>query len=658
MSKKYWLVAVVLWLSVDCTSGFGHEGPDPRGSWLFDSAFVDGSRLKSQAGPDLEAVGSASPEKVGKLNCVRLDGNASYFVAPDAWDKVRTVLPTAAITISAWVSVDSTLENGGIVSAFQDNGNFEKGWVLGYNQKTFSFGLSSKGADDGDGKMTYLSGKTAIELGKWYHVCGVYDGESMQLWVNGQLDGESTEQNGEILYPDKARLAVGAYLDSNESFPLDGRIGQVVVYDLAAKPAWISHDFEHQKHWVSLPAKLNPSKEFEFLIKPYLQFATKDSIKVMCEVNRPAKVSVKYGETSKFTETVTAVSPDRLLHTASLENLKPEMGYYYQVIVEEEGREDSIRGEVGSFQTASLPSTPFAFAVMGDTQGNPAVNGKLSQYAWALRPNFLVIPGDLVDDGPVKNQWVNEFFASMNPLISRVPFYPVLGNHERNADYYYRYMDLPAPEYYYSFQYGNAMFFMLDSNKKVDEESEQYRWLEKQLQALEEREKAGTSDVTWKFVSYHHPSYSSDEDDYGNLWKGKSTWGDMRIRPLTKLFDRYAMDVVWNGHIHSYERTWPIINGNVSEDSGTVYMVTGGGGGGLEQAGPIRPPFQNNVRRGHHFVFVAINGNTLELKSFDLEGKLFDTVTLKKSSKHLVNVRNALQELQRAIPALDRGLPQ
>jgi hypothetical protein len=32
-------------------------------------------------------------------------------------------------------------------------------------------------------------------------------------------------------------------------------------------------------------------------------------------------------------------------------------------------------------------------------------------------------------------------------------------------------------------------------------------------------------------------------------------------------------------------------------------------------------------------VFVAVNGRTLELKSFDLEGKLFDTVTLKKAPK-------------------------
>jgi acid phosphatase type 7 len=319
-----------------------------------------------------------------------------------------------------------------------------------------------------------------------------------------------------------------------------------------------------------------------------------------------------------------------LLHTATLSDLKPETGYFYQVIVEEHGREGVLRSPVSSFQTASLPKSPFAFAVMGDTQGNPAVNGELAKLAWSLRPNFLVIPGDLVDDGPVKNQWVNEFFASMNPLFSRVAFYPVLGNHERDADHYYRYMDLPPPEYYYTFQYGNAKFFMLDSNKKVDPESEQYLWLEKELENLRNQEENGTSDIVWKFVSYHHPSYSSDEDDYGNLWKGKSTWGDLRIRPLTELFDRYGVDIVWNGHIHSYERTWPIKNGITQEVDGTTYMITGGGGGGLEQAGPIRPPFQNNVRRGHHFVFVAVNGSLLELKSYDLEGRLFDCVSIRK----------------------------
>ncbi|HIK59307.1 MAG: hypothetical protein ABGY71_05295 [bacterium] len=37
------------------------------------------------------------------------------------------------------------------------------------------------------------------------------------------------------------------------------------------------------------------------------------------------------------------------------------------------------------------------------------------------------------------------------------------------------------------------------------------------------------------------------------------------------------------------------------------------------QAWAMRPHFQNNVRRGHHWCFVAINGGTLELKACNLE---------------------------------------
>ncbi len=60
-------------------------------------------------------------------------------------------------------------------------------------------------------------------------------------------------------------------------------------------------------------------------------------------------------------------------------------------------------------------------------------------------------------------------------------------------------------------------------------------------------------------------------------------------------------------------------------------MITGGGGGGLETPGPSRPFFQNNVRRGHHYVMVAINGNVLELKAFGLDDKLFDTMKIQKN---------------------------
>ncbi len=608
--------------SVPCLA---HDGPEPSLAWVFSKSFVNGSGVVAQRGPNLKSLGSPMLEKDESTTCVRLDGVRDHYVAQTNWEEVVAKLPTQMMTIAAWVSIDKTQAYGGIVGALQDNGNAESGWILGYNESTFTFGLASQGADDGNGKMTYLAGKTPIEPGRWYHVVAVYDGEKMQLWVNGKLENESAEQRGAILYPKQAQLALGAYLDDNEKYLHQGRINSVTIYDLAALPKWVEHDYEHYASRAQQAPVLAKTSAETFLVKPFLQYGTHTGMRVVCETTKAADVVVEFGETADFGMTVSSSSDDALLHSAHLKDLKPETGYYYQVVVTEKDGATQSRSELSSFQTASPPERPFAFTVIGDTQGNPKVNGKIAEMAWAMRPNFLILPGDLVDDGTQKNQWIQEFFASMHPLISRVPLYPVLGNHERNADHYYRYMDLPPPEYYYTFRYGNAAFFMIDSNKPLDANSEQYKWLEQQLEAIKD-----DSSVVWRFVSFHHPIYSSDENDYGDLWKGKSTWGDLDLRPLVPLFDKYAMDIVWNGHIHSYERTWPLKAGEATEKDGTVYMVTGGGGGGLEQAGPIRPWFQNNVLRGHHFVFVAVNGRTLELKSYDLEGRLFDTVTLRK----------------------------
>lgn len=608
-----------------------HDGPDPVASWVLGKKNLRNGFLQAERGVEMKVQGAPLPEAVNDVSVLRFNGRTDYLTAESSWPDLVKTLPQKAFTISTWVSVDTTQPNGGIVSALQDNGDHEYGWVLGYNESSFSFALSTEGASDGNGVMTYLSAKTKIESGRWYHVVGIYDGQAMQIWVNGKLEGSSNIQHGAVLYPENTKLALGAYCDDNECFTHHGRIASIQVYDVAATEKWVTQDFSRQASWTELAPTRDPSLDFKFLVKPYLQYCTEDSIRVLCELTRKGKVVVEYGESSKLGNSKIAVSDDGLLHSALLDGLNAETGHYYQVVITEEGKDYEFRSELLSFQTASKSSSPFSFVIIADTQGNPKVNGKIANLAWGLRPNFLVLPGDLVDDGTLKDQWIHEFFASMNPLISRVPLFPVLGNHEKDASHYYRYMDLPAPEYYYSFKYGNCMFFVLDSNKKLDPWSEQYQWLEKQLEALREKEKAGTSDVLWKFVTFHHPVYSSDENDYGDLWKGKSSWGDMRLRDLVSLFDEYHIDVVWSGHIHSYERTWPLANGkNTSSKLGTTYMITGGGGGGLEQAGPIRPWFQNNVKRGHHFVFVAINGTTLELKSYDLDGHLFDTTTLQK----------------------------
>jgi 3',5'-cyclic AMP phosphodiesterase CpdA len=603
--------------AVDANTTILHEGPDPICHWVFNGRTVSESRLEARLGPDGTIEGEYT---VDNENGILLNSNDSAIVVAENFADLKPeYLPQKDFTISAWFTVNERITWGSIACAMQDNGSFEKGWVLGYNQRNFYIGLSTEGANDGDGLMTYLTGSTDYELGKFYHVVAAYDGTTLQLFVNGKLDSESTVQSGKILYPESAPLVLGSYRDDDESEAHQGRITEIAVYDLAAKPEWVAKEFEHNANLTQVPT-MDIDEKLEFVVPPYLQMGTKSSMTVGWQTGKPAKGSVRYGETAEVTQ-VAEGQAGKFVQHVKLDGLKINTQYFYRVeSTDSDGKK--IEGEVLTFQTAPDSETPFAFAIISDTQDNKKVSGIVAEMAWAQRPNFMIHPGDLVGTGSNDRDWTQEFFPAMHPLIGRVPMYPVLGNHEQNAKNYYDYFQLPEPEYYYEFEYGNSHFFMIDTNKNVGPDSEQYKWLDTALSKCTAK---------WKFVVHHHPPYSSDENDYGDLWKSnKSTRGDLRARQLAKLYDKHSVDIVWNGHIHSYERTWPVFDESVTPGKGTIYMVTGGGGGSLETPGPYRTFFENTVKHGHHYCMAYVNGGVLEFKAFDLEGRLFDYMKLDK----------------------------
>jgi hypothetical protein len=150
----------------------------------------------------------------------------------------------------------------------------------------------------------------------------------------------------------------------------------------------------------------------------------------------------------------------------------------------------------------------------------------------------------------------------------------------------------------------------------------QYQWFVKAV---------AESNASWKIVQHHQPAYTSDSNDYGDTWKGPSSWGDVSIQEhLVPLYEQYGVDVVFNGHIHVYERTWPLRAGQVDEDHGVVYVTTGGGGGHLEDFAPTRTWFTAQKYRGHHFCIVTASGKTFELRAFDQDGKIIDFFTLER----------------------------
>ncbi len=364
---------------------------------------------------------------------------------------------------------------------------------------------------------------------------------------------------------------------------------------------------------------------FDFVVKPYLQFATPTSITVMWETDEVCHSIVRYGE-PKFNqpkanlEFSAELKDTTLIHEVVLQNLTPEADYFYQVIsINAQG--DSLISEVNTFQTALAEDKAVAFALFCDSQSNPEVWEKISNLAYQERPHFGLLGGDLVDYGFNKDDWVDEFFAPANNFMKHYPIYSVPGNHEHDAFLYYQYMANPDPEYRYTFNYGNIQFFMIDTDRDVSPGSPQYTWLEEQL---------ATSDTHWKIVMHHHPPFSSEENDYGDVNYEKSEEGDLETRQLVPLYEKYGVDIVVFGHIHAYERTWPIFKERVNQEKGVIYLNLGGAGGGLENASYQRPFFTQKVKKVHHFGLITVHGPNLNFEAINESGNIFDSFSLNK----------------------------
>jgi acid phosphatase type 7 len=562
-------------------------------------------------------VGNPMKAALGPAEGFRFNGADDWLVMGDGTPAGREWLPQREMTVEAWVSLHATAKSGAVIAFAEDNGGSEQGWILGYNAEFFSFAVAGKGSDDGDGKLTYLQGTTRIEKDRWYHVAGVYDGRVMRLFVNGKEEAMSTEQSGDILYPAKNTGSIAGYLDSDEKTPMNGVLLETKVLARALNAQQINEEYAPGVRLTSFEPTLESVQRF--VARPYLQFITRDSATIMCETSRPCIATIEYGTQLPYTMKFESGEPSRM-HEMVLQGLSPQTPYFYRVRCRNEDGTELV-GDDLTFQTVVDAQTPFAFAVIGDTQKNKPVIERLQAFAFSQRPNFEIHLGDVVDKGADRAEWTQELLEASWPLMSRICMYPAIGNHEENHSNYYTYFSLPGPEYRYTYTYGNAQFFVIDTNKPVDPESEQYRWLDRELAA---------STAVWKFVYHHHPVYSSDEDDYGDTYKGPSTYGDMRLRPLAALYEKHGVDISFNGHIHAYERTWPIREGRVDMSRGVRYISSGGGGGGLESTGPNRSWFSQRVYRGHHMCTVMISGKTLVLQAFDLEGRLFDTMEINK----------------------------
>ena len=239
--------------------------------------------------------------------------------------------------------------------------------------------------------------------------------------------------------------------------------------------------------------------------------------------------------------------------------------------------------------------------VYGDARTQHDIHRQIVGHILTFRPQAVFSTGDQVNDGRVQEEWVvfNEIIA---PIRKTSEFYPLLGNHERNAELYFKNFQLPGNERWYSVRKGPFLFLMLDSNGLIGPGSNQHAWLEKELQCV-------PADVKFVAAVFHHPILSSGPyPDEKNLRK--------RLLPL---LEKYRVDVVFVGHEHVYERSFK---------DGITHVTTGGGGAPLHLK--LRHnPYGQVFASVHHFCVLRTAGQTLEVRVYDTDMALIDEFWLK-----------------------------
>jgi hypothetical protein len=322
---------------------------------------------------------------------------------------------------------------------------------------------------------------------------------------------------------------------------------------------------------ISLKVGYSNSDHTAFLKGPYLQNVKPDAMTIMWESKEPVIGNVVFGKTPSFGQEA-AETTAATLHEVTLKGLEAETVYHYQVL------SGGVKSAASTFKTGVKKDSPFSFAVYGDNKNGPFNHEKNADLILSQNPHFVIHNGDLVNNGNVYKQWEKLFFTPARKMMNQVPLFPTLGNHENHARHYYDFFSLPNNERWYSFDYGNAHFVVLDSDIREKEKEvwdEQLSWLSEDL----EKNGAKGQAAVWTIVNFHHTIFTAG----GNYYDDGRIFRKNLLHPL---FEKYGVDLVLVGHDHNYERTYPIVSRNGRKP--ITYIVCGNGGTPMRYVGRRR----------------------------------------------------------------------
>jgi hypothetical protein len=399
---------------------------------------------------------------------------------------------------------------------------------------------------------------------------------------------------------------------------------------------------------------------------------------------------------------VTDAAPHRL-YRATLKELDPGAAFSYRI--RRDGR-DVFEAEA---RAPKAPDQSYRFAVLGDCGAGSPEEKQVAYQAYLAKPDYLMITGDIVYERGRVSEYRENFWPVYNadeaspevgaPLLRSTLFTAAVGNHDvatrdlakcPDGLAYFLYWDQPlngplapegsalvpllagpddskkaftqsaGPNYprmaNFSFDYGDTHWTVLDSNPYVD-------WTNSELRAWVASDFASAQNKTWRFVAFHHPGFSSSREHYEN----------QQMRRLADVLDAGKVDIVFSGHVHNYQRAFPLrfvagpsdeektvldkkgnpwpkdklIPGHFTLDKtfngrdqtradGVIYLVTGAGGQHLynpeqqDDPGSWQSFTAKFVSKVHSLTVVDVEGKTLKVRQISATGEELDRFQLTK----------------------------
>lgn len=391
------------------------------------------------------------------------------------------------------------------------------------------------------------------------------------------------------------------------------------------------------------------------------------------------------GESINTVSTVDSVNVNSGLYAnkVTVKGLKENTTYYYSVM------KDGDWTEPEEYQTKSF--SDFSFLYVGDPQIGASGNNQNDATSWndvlnqavsKYDVSFMVSAGDQINESSNKNEsnWINseeQYSGYLGATALRsLPVATTIGNHDHDLSNYSYHFNNPnrfndvndkyipklytagasaaGTDYYYT--YGDVLFIVLDTNNYNCATHENV--IRKAI--------SDNPDAKWRVVTFH-------QDIYGAGQPHSDSDGMVLRTQLTPLMDKYDIDVVLQGHDHTYSRTYQLtgdgenhkaftgsgdesfqnensscyelksnmVGGTIENPEGTVYLEANSASGSkyYDLFNPVQDYIaEKSQTRTPTYSVISVTDDTFSVTTYDYEtgGKELagsSTYTIKKTEE-------------------------